>query len=92
MAYSISDLRLRVRTRRYVVTHHAADELEDDGLTLFDLENIVLSGTIVRRPRDRKTQEIKYVVRGRTCDGRRAEAVAKGGLTGALVFITVYVV
>jgi len=92
VAYSISDLRTRVRARHYVVTHHAADELEDDNLTLFDLENIVLSGAVVRRARDQKTHETKYVVRGRALDGRHAETVTKSGLSGALVFITVYVV
>ena len=92
MAYSISDLRNRVRARHYVVTQHAADELEDDNLTIHDLENIVLSGQIVDRQRDRETQEIKYIVRGRACDGRVAEAVGKIASWSALVFITAYVV
>lgn len=91
MAYSIADLRNRVRARQYVVTNHAADELEDDNLRLFDLENIVLTGAIVRRTRDPETHEIKYVICGRTRGNDRAETVTKIGFTGALVFITVYV-
>ena len=42
MAYvSISHLRHLVRTLKYAVSTHAAEELEDDNLTIFDLENII---------------------------------------------------
>ena len=41
---SIAQLRRLVRTLNYVVSTHAADELEDDNLTILDLENIVLTG------------------------------------------------
>ena len=46
---SIAHLRQLIRTLSYVVSTHAADELEDDNLTILDLENIVLSGQIVER-------------------------------------------
>jgi len=92
LAYSISDFRERVRTRNYVVSYHAAEELEDDNLTILDLENIVLTGQVVERQRDPRTEEGKYVIGGHACDGRQAETVVKIGFTGALVFITVYVI
>jgi hypothetical protein len=90
-AYSISDFRERVRARNYVVSYHAAEELEDDNLTIHDLENIVLTGQVVERQRDQQTEEGKYVIGGRACDGREAETVIKIGFPGTLVFITVYV-
>ena len=71
---------------------HAAEELEDDNLTILDLENISLTGRIVERQKDRQTRETKIVVRGRTLDSRDAEAVIKVGPTGALYIITVYLV
>jgi hypothetical protein len=44
---SIARLRHLVRTLDYVVSTHAAEELEDDDLTILDLENIGLAGEII---------------------------------------------
>ncbi len=81
-----------VRALNYVVSVHAAEELEDDNLTILDLENIVLIGRIVERQKDRETREPKIAIRGRTLDGGEAEAIVKVSLTGILYFITVYLV
>lgn len=87
---SIGHLRHLIRTLSYVVSTHAADELEDDNLTVFDLENIVLTGQIAERQRDRVTRETKCLVRGVTLDSQAAEAVVKVGQSGRLIIITVY--
>ena len=87
---SITRIRNLVRSLNYVVSLHAAEELEDENLTILDLENIILTGRIVERQRDRQTHETKVVIRGRTLDNREAEAVAKVGPTGTLYIITVY--
>ena len=79
-----------VRSLNYVVSLHVAEELEDDKLTILDLENIILTGRIVERQRDRQTRETKVLIRGRSRDGREAEVVVKLGPTGALYIITVY--
>lgn len=63
----------------------------EDDLTILDLESIVLNGQIVERQHDRKTNETKYLINGRTLEGCEAETVLKIGFTGALIFITVYV-
>jgi Domain of unknown function (DUF4258) len=88
---TIGQLRQLIRTLDYVVSTHAAEELEDDELNILDLENIVLTGQIVERQRDPKTRETKYVVSGTTLDGRLGHSVVKIGLSGKLVVITVYV-
>jgi hypothetical protein len=87
---TISQLRDLVRSLDYVVSIHAAEELDDDNLTIFDLESIILTGKIIERQRDRKTREVKCVVSGATLAGASAEAVVKLGPTGKLVVITVY--
>ena len=87
---SITRIRDLVRSLNYVVSLHAAEELEDDNLTILDLENIILTGRVAGRQKDRQTREPKVVIRGRTLDGREAEAVVKVGPTGALYVITVY--
>ena len=87
---SIAELRHLIRTLSYVVSTHAADELEDDNLSILDLENIILTGQIVERQRDRSTREVKYVIQGATLDGQPGEVVAKVGQSGKLFVITVY--
>ncbi|MDO8412257.1 MAG: DUF4258 domain-containing protein [Gallionellaceae bacterium] len=92
MAYpTIQQIRNLIRTLNYVVSTHAAEELEDDNLSILDLESIILTGQIVERQRDVKTREIKNIVSGVTLDGSEAQAVIKIGLTGKLIVITVYV-
>ena len=87
---TISQFRHLIRTLSYVVSTHAAEELEDDNLNILDLENIILTGEIIERQRDAKTREVKCVVTGITLDGATAEAVVKVGFGGKLVIITVY--
>ena len=83
-------MREKIRKRLYVMTTHAEEEMDSDGLTIFDVESVILTGEILERQRDRKTREPKYVVRGETVDGaRRAVVVSKFGPTDKLVIVTV---
>ena len=87
---TITRIRECVRSLNYVVSIHAAEELDDDNITILDLENIILSGEIIERQRDTRTREVKCVVRGLTLDERHAETVVKIGPTGKLFVITTY--
>ena len=87
---TIAKLRDLVRAFAYSVSVHAADELDDDNLTILDLEAIILSGSVVEHQRDRITKEVKHVVRGVTLAGEEAECIVKIGPTGRLFVITVY--
>ena len=88
----IAYLRQLIRSLSYVVSTHAADELEDDNLSILDLENVVLTGQVTDRQRDRVTRETNYIIQGRTLDGHAAEVIAKVGYTGRLFVITIYVI
>lgn len=88
---TIKQLRHLIRTLNYVVSTHAAEELDDDNLSILDLENIILTGKITERQRDAKTRETKIIVSGVTLDGNHAQAVVKVGFTGKLIVITAYV-
>jgi hypothetical protein len=79
-----------IRSRDYVVTLHAEEEMDEDGLSVFDLESAVLTGEIVERQRDRLTREWKYIVNGSGLDGGTVGVVGKLSITGRLVIITVY--
>ncbi len=87
---TINRLRDLIRSLNYAVSIHAAEELDDDNLTVLDLENIILTGAIVQRQRDRQTREVKYIVRGNTLSDAPAEAVVKIAPDGNLFVITVY--
>ena len=87
---TISRFRQLIRSLNYVVSTHAAEELEDDNLSILDLENIVLTGQITQRQRDVETREVKCVVAGVTLGGSAAQVVVKGGFGGKLVVITAY--
>ena len=88
---TLNRIRDLIRSLNYVVSIHAAEELDDDNLTILDLESVLLTGQIVERQRDRRTREAKTVVRGRTLHGLEAEAIVRLGHTGSLFVITIYV-
>ena len=86
----LNQMRDRIRTRRYIMTIHTEEEMDNDDLTIFDIESVVLTGTIVERQKDATTRGPKYVVRGKALSGDRAAVVARIGRTKKLIFITVY--
>ena len=86
----LNQMRNRIRTRQYIMTVHAEEEMDDDDLSILDVESVVLTGAIVERQKDAATGERKYVVRGKPLSGDSAAIVGKVGRTGRLVFITVY--
>lgn len=86
----LSQIRDKIRTRQYVMTLHAEEEMNNDGLSIFDVESVILTGAAGERQRDQRTSEWKYLVTGQTLSGDHATVVAKLSITGKLVIITVY--
>ena len=82
--------REKVRARQYVMTFHAEEEMNDDGWSIFDVENGILTGEIIERQKDKTTGEWKYLIRGKTVTADDLIVVGKLGLTDRLVIITVY--
>lgn len=72
------------------MTLHAVEEMEDEGLSIFDVERAILTGKIVRRQKDEETREWKYLVDGRSLSQDEVVVVAKLSPTDKLVIITVY--
>ncbi len=87
---TLQQMRDKIRMRRYVMTLHAEEEMSDDALTIFDIEEVILTGAIIERQKDRQTAEWKYLVKGATLTENKAVVVAKLSPTGKLVIITVY--
>ena len=72
------------------MTVHAAEEMDDDRLSVFDVERTILTGRIVEQQRDRTTHEWKYVINGHGTDGTSVGVVAKLSPSGHLVVLTAY--
>lgn len=79
-----------VRTRNYVVTLHADEELADEGLSILDVERAILDGRITERQKDADTAEWKYIVAGPIRQDEMMSVVVKLGPTGRMVLITVF--
>lgn len=73
----------------YVMTIHAEEEMENDGLSIYDIENSILTGEIIERQKDGETDEWKYVIATEPIDDETLIIVAKLSLTEKLVIITV---
>ena len=74
------------------MTLHAEEEMDDDELTIFDIERCILTGKITERQKDRVTEEWKYVIEGQSVAGNAIGTVTKLSATGKLIIITVYLV
>lgn len=84
-------MRDKISAHQYVMTLHAEEEMNDDNLTIYDIEQGILTGKILERQKDRVTAESKYRIKGLTVDGGEVEIIAKLSPTGKVVIITVYV-
>jgi hypothetical protein len=82
--------REKVRRREYVMTIHAEEEMDDDALTVLDVESSVLTGRIVERQRDARRREWKHVVLGAGLDGSPVGIVGRLSPTGRLIIHTTY--
>lgn len=77
---TIHKMREKVRMREFVLTVHAAEEMENDQLTIFDVENCILTGGIIEKQKDKNTGELKYVVKGKCYSSKRDFLVVVGRL------------
>ena len=86
----LKQMREKVRNRQYVMTIHAEEEMDDDALSIFDVEGSILTGSIQERQKDQETGEWKYVIEGQTLVGDTIAVVTKISLTKKLVIVTVW--
>lgn len=83
-------MREKIRSLEYVVTIHAEEEMENDGFSVYDVENGILTGEIIERQKDSETNEWKYLIGGKTADEKDIIVAAKLSFTDKLVIITVF--
>jgi uncharacterized protein DUF4258 len=54
-------MREKVRALDYMMTIHS-EEMEDDDISILDMEHVILSGEIIERQQDQETGEWKYLM------------------------------
>ena len=59
----------KIRTNQYIMTLHAEEEMDNDDLSVFDIERCVLNGKIGGRNRDAETGKWKYTIVGKSISG-----------------------
>jgi len=84
-------MRDKIRSLEYIMSIHGEEEMNNDSLSIYDVEHCILTGKILERQRDKVTSEWKYRIKGKSLFGGEVEVIAKIGPTGKLVIITVYV-
>jgi hypothetical protein len=87
----LKEMRDKIRKLEYIMSIHADDEMNDDCLTVFDVERCILTGKILERQKDKVTAEWKYRINGKSLSSGEIEVIAKFSSTGKLVIITMYV-
>lgn len=87
----LNEMRDKIRERKYVMTIHGEEEMNNDCLSIYDVERGILTGKIVERQKDKVTTEWKYRITGQSVDGSEIEIIAKLSPTDKLVIITVFV-
>lgn len=86
----LKEMRDKIRSLEYIMSIHGEEEMNNDSLSIYDVEHCILTGKILERQRDKVTSEWKYRVKGKSLFGGELEVIAKIGPTGKLVIVTVY--
>ncbi len=86
----LKQMQEKIRSRQYIMTLHAEEEMDDDELTIFDVERAILTGEIVERQKEHKIGEWKYLIKGYTLTHNKIIVVSKLSITGKLIIITVF--
>lgn len=86
----LKKIKSKIITLDYIVTIHAEEEISNDYLSIYDVENAIKTGAILERQPDKITGEYKYRIRGYSLDNETIETIVKFSLTDKIVIITVY--
>lgn len=86
----LKDIQYLILIGEYELTEHAYEEMDEDYLTLFDVENALLGGYITKVEKDGKLGP-RYTIKGFAEDERtEVGVVGRFSNTGVYIIITVY--
>jgi len=87
----LRQIQTSIRIGRYVMTVHAEEEMNDDDLSIFDVEAAIFDGVITERQQDHRTGEWKYLICGMSTTQIMIEVATKLRPDDLVVILTVYV-
>jgi hypothetical protein len=88
----LKKIRNAIRTRNYDLTHHAIDEMAEDGLSVDDIEHAVLTGKITKTEED-DLRGTRYTMIGIAADQRTGVGIVGRFIElESYLIITVYAV
>ena len=86
----IEKIREAIRSGEYDFTFHAMEEMADDDLNIFDVENAILHGKVIRKIMN-DPRGTKYIICGKTADSSiEFYIIGRFKETGIFLIITVY--
>jgi hypothetical protein len=88
---TLSKIRQKVIDRKYYLSTHAEEEMEEDGLERKDLENAILRGKIDKKM-THDVRGTRYRIAGPAEDGRLVYVLCRLREVGDLVIVAVYAV
>lgn len=86
----LQQMRRGVEAGKVLLTTHPYDEMNQDDLFVFDIENCILTGNIMTRQWDDDFSEWKYVIHGDSNTGEEMAVVAKLDYNFCVVIITTF--
>ena len=86
----IQRIREKIRHNHYDITIHAMEEMAEDSLDIFDVEQVILGGKIIRTEKD-DPRGTRYVILG-TAVNRQIQVEVVGRFTSIerYLIVTVY--
>jgi len=85
----IQQIKQKIIDEDYLLSSHAEEELKDDDLTIYDLENAVLKGFIEKKL-TKDYRGVRYRIEGPSLDGRIIHVICRFKEVSNLLIITVY--
>ena len=85
----IDRIREKIRLKEYDMTVHAMEEMAEDDFDVFDIEEAVLNGRVVRTSKD-DPRGTRYTVEGTALDGEKLVGIV-GRFHGTLQFLIITV-
>ena len=79
-------IRRAIREERYRISRHANDEMAEDSLEAADIEQMILTGKIVKKF-THDLRGTRYEVYGETTDGRYGFVICRFLTSGVLLII-----
>ena len=86
----LKEIRDKIRNRKYIMSIHGDEEMDEDSLSIYDVEHCILTGKLLERQKDKVTTEWKYRINGQSLGVVKLKWL-QNCPTGKLVIITVYV-